>query len=476
MRNLLKYSGWYSENIAKKIIYLSAPVLVVLSLLDLTYLFGAESIINTFLSVLALFIANAVLLLFHAVLCKVLLRKMIAEETAKGRPIESLRGFGIIKRELNKNIMIAFWVALVALIASSLYFALLFYLREEFLAITAASFTLLSFGLALFIKSLRINIYDIAGLKDYYQPYLHELYLDRFVSDLFETNLDPLSLLKWDDYINQFGKAVKEEYAKRVKETDPEENPVRVALEKYLYLVYLHYIGALTKDDVVEESKEFATPSDFWDPIKGAKIDGEWLFDLSTLKDIFALVNKNTGNPLKIIDRLQVEIMERISVMASKDLYFDVAATTSISESEYANIILFIFNNREAARKLRVHIIAPGFAPENSVFNIEVEGRGSLKIPEKPLPLKAKGEMDAIELTSLLLENGDTFWVSLAPIGTGKRNVQIFIEDENGVILSGRNVLIDVSRELTGMFKKLTGSGSIIGSILGPVVKFLFFW
>ncbi|GAG67270.1 unnamed protein product, partial [marine sediment metagenome] len=125
------------------------------------------------------------------------------------------------------------------------------------------------------------------------------------------------------------------------------------------------------------------------------------------------------------------------------------------------------------ARNYSVRIIAPGFDPKELVLDIEVEGRGTFRIPEKPIPLTAMGETDICGVLSVMLENGDTTWLTLEPRSVGEQTIQIFLESVDGTIIEGKTRSVKVVKNFKDNLKKITSIGSLLGGLAIPLSKVL---
>ncbi|GAH74726.1 unnamed protein product, partial [marine sediment metagenome] len=96
----------------------------------------------------------------------------------------------------------------------------------------------------------------------------------------------------------------------------------------------------------------------------------------------------------------------------------------------------------------------------------EVEGRGTFRIPEKPIPLTAMGDtVDICGVLSVMLENGDTTWITLEPREVGEQTIQIFLESVDGTIIEGKTRSVKVVKNFKDNLKKITSIGSLLGGL-----------
>ncbi len=85
------------------------------------------------------------------------------------------------------------------------------------LGFAAAGFSLVGFGLALLIRSLNLNIHDVNGLQDFYKPTTHQIFLDNFFAEILSNHLDPVTYLKWDEYLAGINEILTPAFVEKIK-------------------------------------------------------------------------------------------------------------------------------------------------------------------------------------------------------------------------------------------------------------------
>jgi hypothetical protein len=467
----------YVSKIGKWFLFILPLVLVVLALMILFAVFSQISIFvligtNGFYIVLGVYGLNSLLLLLGAFYTQKALKNRLKFERKRGRPIDSLDGFDLLDNNVKKVINLLFIIALLCLVSLGLFVTMLILKLLE-LGYAAIGFALFGFGLALLIRSLKLNIHDVNGLQDFYKPTTHQIFLDNFFSDVLSNHLDPVTFLKWDEYLVVLNKILNPNFVEIVKVREAEELPITFAIEKILFLYYLKYQEVLTNEQFLGELKEVINlDSETFNNERGALIEGRWYFSRKDIYKLFDFIKRFNPGFFKIIDRLQLELTDNIERVSKDLIYMDSSSQEVVFKNSELNIMVYLYNNAEAAKEYRIKVVAPGFDPKEIILDIEVEGRGTYRIPEKPIPLFSSGD-DIVGTLSIMLENGDTTWLTLEPREIGEQTIQIFLETADGTIIEGKTRSVKVSKDLKSQIKKLTSIGSILGGIATPISRAL---
>ena len=465
----------YISKIGKWCLFILPLVLVVLSLMILLATIGGANLViltMVFYAILGIYGINSMILLLGAFYTQKSLKARLKFERKRGRPIDSLDGFDLLYNNVKGVINLLFIIALLCLVSLGLFVTMLTLGLVE-LGYAAIGFALFGFGLALLVRSLKLNIHDVNGLQDFYKPTTHEIFLDNFFSDVLSNHLDPVTFLKWDEYLGVINKILNPNFVSIIQEREPGEMPITFAIEKILFLYYLKFQEVLTNEQFIGEMREVINlDSESFNAKKGSLIEGRWYF---SEKDIYKLFNYiKAFNPgfFNIIDRLQLELTDNIERLSKDPIYMDTASNEVVFKNGELNVMIFLYNNAAENKEYRIKVIAPGFDPREIILDIEVEGRGSFRIPEKTIPLFSKGD-DIVGTLSVMLENGDTTWLTLEPRDIGEQTIQIFLETAEGTIIEGKTRSVKVSKDLKTQLKKLTSVGSIIGGLAAPLSRML---
>ncbi|MFX0070511.1 MAG: hypothetical protein ACFFAO_05405 [Candidatus Hermodarchaeota archaeon] len=463
----------YMSGIGRYLLLVLPWIMVILTLLAIFAVVTLVDIIVSviFYAVLFVYFINSVMLFYGASFTKSSLKKRLDFERKRGRPIDSLDGFDLLYSNVNRVINFLKVIAILCFIALGLFLSMLIARLLE-IGYAAIGFALFGFGLALLVRSLNLNIHDVNGLSDFYRPATHQIFLDNFFAEIFANHLDPVTYLKWDEYIAGLNKILNPTFVQKIKQDEPDELPITFALERILFLYYLNYQEVLSREQFSNELKEVINiDSETFDIEKGLLVDGAWYFSIKDVEKLFKFIKFYNPGFFNIIDRLQLELSDNIERISKDPIYMDSSSQEVVFKDTELNIMVFLYNNFKDSKKYRLRIIAPGFEPGEVKIDIEVEGRGAFEIPSQPIPLIAKDKTDIASVLSAMLENGDTTWISLEPRALGEQTIQIFLETEDGVIIEGKTRAVRVTKDLFSQLKKLTSMGSILGGLATPLSR-----
>ena len=464
----------YMSKVGKLLLFTLPVVLVVITILTLfTSVRGNIILLVIFYVILAIYFFNSVMLLLGANSTESSLKLRLNFERKRGRPIDSLDGFDLLANNVKRVTNLLKVISLICLIALVLFLIMLF-LDIQNLGFAAAGFSLVGFGLALLIRSLNLNIHDVNGLQDFYRPSTHEIFLDNFFAEILSNHLDPVTFLKWDEYLAGINKILTSTFIQKITEEEPDEMPITFAIEKILFLYYLKFQEVLTEEQFIQELKEVIdVESDNFDIEKGLFIEGSWYFSTNDIFKLFNYIKKYNPGFFDIIDRLQLELTDNIERVSKDPIYMDSSAQEVVYLKTELNVMVFLYNNSPEAKNYIIKINAPGFEPSKLKLDIEVEGRGEFNIPNTPIPLISSEGRDIAGVLSTMLENGDTTWLTLEPRETGTQTVQIFLLSSDGTIIEGKTRAVKVSKNIKDYLKKLGSIGSLLGGLAVPLSKIL---
>jgi len=424
--------------------------------------------------VLAIYFINSVILMISARKTDKSLDLRLDYERRKGRPIDSLDGFELLKDNINRVLFLMNITALIS-IASVVLFAIMLTIGNVELSFIAMGTTLVGLGLALLIRSVNLNITDVNGLQDFFKPLIHGIFLDNYFAEVFSNHLDPVSYLKWDEYILGVKDILTQKFIDRISRKEKGELPITFAIEKILFLYYLKYQDVLTEKQFIQEFKEVVDlDSQNFDIKEGCYIENKWAFAEDDIYKLFKFIKKHNPGFFTLMDRMQLELADNIERISADLIYFDSSAQEVVNLNTELNIMVFLYNNSPEAKDYRIRIVAPGFEPKKVSLDIKVEGRGSFEIPSEDIPLVSEEGLDITQVLSTILENGDTAWLTLEPIKKGEQTIQIFLETTDGQIIEGETRTIKVKRNIKDYLKKLSSLGSVISGIAVGLSRILF--
>jgi hypothetical protein len=466
--NMVKYVSGFGKVLlfVLPILLLIVTILAFISVLDFT-------LKVVFFVILGLYAFNSFMLLLGANSTNSSLKLRLKFERKRGRPIDSLDGFEMLFTSVKRVVNLLKIIALICFVALALFLIMLFF-GDLNLGFAAAGFALIGLGLAIIIRSLNLNIHDVNGLQDFYKPTTHQIFLDNFFAEVFSDHLDPVTFLKWDEYLAGIEKILTPSFIQKVEEAEEDELPLTFGIESILFLYYLRYQGVLSDERFTRELKEVIdVDSALFDIERGLLIEGSWYFSTSDIYKLFAYIKKYNPGFFNIIDRLQLELADNIERLSKDPIYMDSSAQEVVYLNSELNVMIFLYNNAPEDKNYAIKVVAPGFEPDKLKLDIRVEGRGNFIIPSKSLPLVSSEEIDIASVLSTMLENGDTTWLTLEPRETGEQTIQIFLMSSDGTIIEGKTKTIKVTKNMKDYLKKLTSLGSLLGGLAVPLAKIL---
>ncbi len=465
----------YMSNVGKLLLFVLPIALVAITILTLSAF--DITLIIIFYVILAIYLFNSIMLFLGANSTESSLKMRLNFERKRGRPIDSLDGFDLLANNVRRVTNLLKVISLICLVALVLFLVMLLLGEDDMgtnLGFAAAGFSLVGFGLALLIRSLNLNIHNVNGLQDFYKPTTHQIFLDNFFAEILSNHLDPVTFLKWDEYLAGINQILTPSFIQKVKEQEAEELPITFAIERMLFLYYLRFQDVLTEEQFTQELKEVIdVDSDIFDIKKGLMIENRWYFGTADITKLFEYIKTFNPGFFNIIDRLQLELADNIERVSKDPIYMDSTAQEVVYLDSELNIFCFLYNNSPEAKKYILKVNAPGFEPKKLKLNIEVEGRGTFVIPNTPIPLISSESRDIAGVLSTMLENGDTTWLTLEPRETGEQTVQIFLLSEDGTIIEGKTRVVKVTKNIKDYLKKISSIGSLLGGLAVPLARIL---
>jgi hypothetical protein len=493
LAKVLKYEKSQGR-LTKYVVYVGKWILlilpIILVIITLLTVFGVRDVPNAtkfveqspeyqiltiiYVIMLVIYFLNSVVVLISALKTNQSLNLRLKYEKKRGRPIESLDGFELLYDNVKRVLKIMYLTSAVCIFSVILFLSMLL-IGDENLSFVAMASSLVGVGLALTIRSVNLNITDVNGLQDFFKPSIHEIFLDNYFSEVFSNHLDPISFLKWDEYKRNINSILTSSFKQNIKKQERNELPLTFAIERILFLYYLHYQEILTQDKLEKELAEVInTDSDNFDVQQGVIIENDWCFSREDIFNLFQFIKKYNSGFFTLIDRLQLELADNIERVANDPIYCDTSCQETVTLNSELNLMIYLFNNSPDSRDYTVRVVAPGFEPKKISLNIEVEGKGSFEIPNHDIPLVSKNQKDIVSTLSSMLENGDTAWLTLEPIQKGEKTIQIFLENSEGEIIEGETRVIKVKTDIKSYLKKLSSVGSVISGIAVALSRALF--
>ncbi|NWF95999.1 MAG: hypothetical protein HXY34_07625 [Candidatus Thorarchaeota archaeon] len=467
----------YNRRVGRFLLYLLPLVLVALTVISVLHITESLLLLSAFVVVLVIFAVNTLILGQLAAKTKAAFTGRLELERQKGRPLDSLQGFTSIKSNVNRTIttirsVFILGVLVFLLYAAYVYLALTGSDQSSWVAVLGLGLSLICFGAALLVKTVKIDVTSIAGLSDFYRPSSHEVLLDNIFSDVFRGHLDPIARLKWDEFTEAIRRCLRKEFVDAVLRDESEESPVALALEKILYLHYMEYSGVLTHQQVIDELTEFLSlDTGQYHPDVGTDVGGRKYFTTDDVFKVFQLIESNSPALFDLIDRLQLELVDNAAVMAEDPVYVDAAAEEVCRKDGECNLFLILFNNAPEPRDYTVRITVAGLEPKELRVRVSAEGRGQFKIPSESVPLVSDSKVDVAHILATLLKNSVSLWLTLEPREIGTQTLQVFVEDSSGRVIEGKTMPVTIIRNIEYLLRRVASAFSIVGGSTAPLLR-----
>ncbi|MFW9882029.1 MAG: hypothetical protein ACFFG0_53880, partial [Candidatus Thorarchaeota archaeon] len=194
----------YMSKVGKLLLFILPIVLLVVTLL--AFIQALDFTLKIiYLIILVIYAFNSCMLLLGASSTESSLKMRLKFERKRGRPIDSLDGFDLLSSSVKRVTNLLKIISLICFTAIIL-FAIMLALDLLDIGFAAAGFALIGLGLSILIRSLNLNIHDVNGLQDFYKPTTHQIFLDNFFAEILSNHLDPVTFLKWDEYLAELNK------------------------------------------------------------------------------------------------------------------------------------------------------------------------------------------------------------------------------------------------------------------------------
>ncbi|MFX1320668.1 MAG: hypothetical protein ACFFAQ_03385, partial [Promethearchaeota archaeon] len=317
----------YISKVGKLLLFTLPIVLLIITLLAFFAVGALDFTLKViYLVVIVIYGFNSFMLLLGASSTESSLKMRLKFERKRGRPIDSLDGFGLLSSSVKRVTNLLKFISLICFTAIILFVVMLT-LDVLDIGFAAAGFALVGLGLSILIRSLNLNIHDVNGLQDFYKPTTHSLFLDNFFAEILSNHLDPVTFLKWDEYLAELNKILTPDFIQKVKEQEEEELPITFAIEKLLFLYYLKFQEVLSEEQLIQELREIIdVNSDNFDVEKGVFMESAWYFSVKDIYKLFNYIKKFNPGFFNIIDRLQLELADNIERMSKDPIYMDSTA------------------------------------------------------------------------------------------------------------------------------------------------------
>jgi len=254
----------------------------------------------------------------------------------------------------------------------------------------------------------------------FHSPTHHPTQLGSILGDLLVTHLDPDLYLEWNDWKKEFEKSLIPGYDKRQ------------ALERLLYILYLHNADVLKTHRVPEELSVFMKR----DSVKQILLIEESRFNWRTLQRLISHAKAWQPSAFYILDRLQNDLLSGKPELIRAKWRMD-AAIDDKSIDGSANLFIALNNQTFESRHVKVEVMVPNGEPKSRDHRFELK---PCPPPRQEIKLSNSTEEDALDWIPRYLEKGVVLWINVAWNRKfhGRSDIQVILRDDEGIILESQ--------------------------------------
>jgi len=254
----------------------------------------------------------------------------------------------------------------------------------------------------------------------FHAPTHHPTQLGSILGDLLATHLDPDLHLEWTEWKKTFDNSLKPGYDKRQ------------ALERLLYILYLHNKEVLNSNVVKRELSVFMRE----DLMEDILLDKDKQFNWRTLQRLIAHAKAWQPSAFDVLDRLQNDLLSGNPELLRSKWRMDVAIDDKSAEGS-ANLFIALNNQSFESRHVRVEVLVPNGEPESRDHRFEL---APCPPPRQEVKLSKSDEEDGLDWIPKYLERGVVLWINVAWNRNfhGLSNIQVILRDDDGIILESQ--------------------------------------
>ena len=254
----------------------------------------------------------------------------------------------------------------------------------------------------------------------FHSPTHHPTQLGSILGDLLVTHLDPDLYLEWNDWKKEFERSLIPGYDKRQ------------ALERLLYILYLHNEDVLKTQRVPEELSVFMKR----DSVKRILLTDESTFNWRTLQRLISHARAWQPSAFYILDRLQNDLLSGKPELIRAKWRMD-AAVDDKSIDGSANLFISLNNQTFESRHVKVEVLVPNGEPKSRDHRFELK---PCPPPRHGIKLSNSTDEDALDWIPRYLEKGVVLWINVAWNRKfyGRSDIQVILRDDEGIILESQ--------------------------------------
>jgi hypothetical protein len=303
------------------------------------------------------------------------------------------------------------------------------------------------------------------SLIGFYKPEVYPMILDNLLSDVFQTFLDPISMMAYDDWIGFIGEHLEDGF-----EPDLDSNTrLERAVEKILLLAYLSNKMVDPEDKIFNEISEVIGKENMGGFFQGVNSGLSW----DEISSMLALMEEYCPELLALVDRFIIELQENYEGFTSQDTYFTISGKSSQTTIiETCGTIVFLLNNTEDEnRKMCVEFRSDmsSVHPEYQKMNLILDPMNSPYPKNKP-PFIAEGD-DLLSILNDVLQVGDAVWFRFKSSTFGYKTLTFQAEDVNSGQTFGSTLQMRFKKSILWYLRTFAPKLSALGGVLLPVIQ-----
>ena len=262
----------------------------------------------------------------------------------------------------------------------------------------------------------------------FHAPTHHPTQLGSILGDLLVTHLDPDLYLEWREWRKQFDKSLIPGYDKRQ------------ALERLLYILYLHNEDVLPAKRVPEELSVFMKH----DTIKEILLEEGNRFNWRTLQRLISHAKAWQPSAFELLDRLQNDLLVGQPELIRSKWRMDVSIDEKRIDGS-TNLFIALNNQTFEPRHVKVEVLVPNGEPKSRDHRFELK---PCPPPRQEIKLSNSSDEDALDWIPRYLQKGVVLWINVAwnRRFSGNSNIQVILRDDDGIILESKVLTTFVER------------------------------
>ena len=262
----------------------------------------------------------------------------------------------------------------------------------------------------------------------FHAPTHHPTQLGSILGDLLVTHLDPDLYLEWREWRSDFNKALIPGYDKSQ------------ALERLLYILYLHNEDVLTTQKVPVELAIFMKQNS----IRDLLLEEDNRFNWRTLQRLISHAKAWQPSAFDLLDRLQNDLLSGRPELIRSKWRMDVSIDEKSIDGS-TNLFIALNNQTFEPRHVKVEVLVPNGEPKSRDHRFELK---PCPPPRKEIKLSNATDEDALDWIPRYLQKGVVLWINVAwnRKFSGNSNIQVILRDDDGIVLESQVLTTLVER------------------------------